>query len=83
MAATFNQIVWNDFVVTDNDVYMIEQLQKAGQKKEACMKFLNLILRRESEEERLDNANRLINAFREEGISSTQIKILLLSNCIF
>ncbi|XP_065925793.1 ATP-dependent RNA helicase DHX58 [Magallana gigas] len=53
--------------LSDNDVYMIEQLQKTGQKKEACMKFLNLILRRESEEERLDNANRLINAFREEG----------------
>lgn len=50
---------------------MITQLQEAGHREKACMKFLKLILKRENEEEILENVDKLINAFREEGISDS------------
>lgn len=65
---------------------MITQLQEAGHREKACMKFLKLILKRENEEEILENVDKLINAFREEGISdsdlaSATIYIYLTAQC--
>lgn len=54
--------------ITEEEVYMIEQLQRAGQRREACMEFLTLILRREDKKEIQENVDKLVNAFREEGI---------------
>lgn len=53
--------------VTEEEVNIIEQLERAGLKKEACMKFLTVILHREDKKEVQENEYKLINAFREEG----------------
>ncbi|XP_062588780.1 antiviral innate immune response receptor RIG-I-like [Saccostrea cucullata] len=51
----------------DVDVEKIEQLQKSGERQEACHAFLKLILLQDDEDLRTNNINKLVNAFREEG----------------
>ena len=55
-------------VIIDDNVRRIEHLQNEGHRKEACLELLTLILHREDTAEIEENVDKLINAFREEGM---------------
>ncbi|XP_061190504.1 antiviral innate immune response receptor RIG-I-like [Saccostrea echinata] len=53
--------------LNDDDIYTIEQLQKNGKREDACLSFLDLVLKHDDTTVRNENINILVNAFREEG----------------
>ena len=55
-------------VIIDDNVHRIEHLQNEGHRKEACLEFLLLILEKEDPAEIQENVDKLINAFRVEGM---------------
>ena len=55
-------------VIIDDNVRRIEHLQNEGHRGDACLEFLRLILEREDRAEIQENVDKLINAFREEGM---------------
>ena len=55
-------------VIIDDNARKIEHLQNEGNRKEACLELLPLILHREDTAEIKENVDKLINAFREEGM---------------
>ena len=55
-------------VIIDDNVRRIEHLQNEGHRGDACFEFLRLILEKEDRAEIQENVDKLINAFREEGM---------------
>ena len=55
-------------VIIDDNVRKIEHLQNEGNREKACLELLPLILQREDTAEIEENVDKLINAFREEGM---------------
>ena len=54
--------------IIDDNVHRIEHLQNEGHRKVACLELLPLILQSEDPAEIEENVDKLINAFREEGM---------------
>ena len=55
-------------VIIDDNVRRIEHLQNEGHRGDACLEFLRLILEKEDLAEIQENVDKLINAFRVEGM---------------